>query len=84
MQKKVGAVKTSTNLDVPIRNSRNVKDKHAYQPGKTLPQPTASTCCHCFTAVVGNDSISPMFVYASYFVMYSRLYYVITVLILLS
>ena len=38
MQKEgAGAVETSTNIDVPTRNSRNVKGKHAYQPDKTLP-----------------------------------------------
>jgi hypothetical protein len=37
-------------------------------PLKNVRHPTASTYCHCWTAVVGNNSLSKMYIYARCFV----------------
>ena len=51
---------------------------------KNVWHPTASTCCLCWTIVVGNNSFSNMYVYARCSVLCRRVRYVIKVLILRS
>jgi hypothetical protein len=36
---------------------QHIEDKHADQPAKKMRHPAAYTCCLCWTAVVGYNSI---------------------------
>jgi len=46
---------------------------------KNIRHPTASTCCVCWTAVIGNNSFSKMYVRAGRFVSCYRAHYVMKV-----
>jgi len=48
-------------------------------PLNNVPRPTASTCCLCFTAVVGGNSFSKICVYARCFVQCYKAYCIISV-----
>ena len=49
--------------NAPSRDLRNIKYKRTDSPIKNLRHTTASTCCLCRTAVLGNDSFTKMFVH---------------------
>jgi hypothetical protein len=53
-------------------------------PLKDMRHSTTSTCCPCWTTVVGNNSFSKMYEYARCFVQCSRVHCVVNVLILQS
>ena len=62
------------------RDLQDIKNKHTDKTLKDLRHPTASSCCFCWTAVVGND-LSPKTVfsmeYASTNVIISRTSFVV-------
>ena len=57
------------NLPALTRNLQNYRDKDVDQHDKkNTRHPTAPTCGFCFTAVVGNNSFSKMYVHERCFV----------------
>jgi hypothetical protein len=52
----------------PLRIRKISKTNMLISPLKNVRHPTASTYCLCWTAVVGNNSLSKMYIYARCFV----------------
>ena len=71
----IGCYAPTTNLETPTRNMQNMKHEHVGQPANNVRRPPASTCCPCFTSVVGGNSVLKMCVYARCFVQCYKAYW---------